>query len=294
MRQRPASTAGGALLLVLGLILTPIAAWATEPERAETADTWRSGLDRVAAVRSIVTASIRTGVPAPEALAVELGAVGGHAAATGVADLLKRGGRRCRLPAIRAAGRIALRSAGLANALREIARTGRSEERLAAILALGGVGDGRDVDLMVAFAASTRGEARAACFQALRRITGTARPPSAARWRQYCATALERGPLLLPGLLNRIETASAEEDTDPELRQIAAYAWTAPELVEESVTAWLRSPDLHVRGAAICLVAELRLADLARETRRIARHFQTGKFALAARRAEEVLGATKR
>ena len=282
---------GMALFLTVAMLLggSPATATETGDQAASDTPTWQ--LDQINVVRSLVAKSLRTGAPAPERIATDLGVAGGHAAAVGLAELLDRGGRSARLPALQAAQRIALRSTPLAQALREVVRTGEPEERTAAVMALGTIGDGRDVGLVLALAASERGSARTVCFDALRAITGADLPPSAARWHRHCETARQRAALLLPPMLDRMESMPDESDPAPDLRRIAQSAWAAPELIHEAIGAWLYSPNRRLREAALVLVADLRLADFAQRVERTARHVSGGKLVDAARRAQSVLGA---
>lgn len=287
-------SAGMALFLTVAMLLggSPATATETGDQTASDTPTWQ--LDQINGVRALVTTSLRTGAPAPERVATDLGVAGGHAAAVGLAELLDRGGRSARLPALEAAQRIALRSTPLADALREVVRTGEPDERIAAVAALGTVGDGRDVHLVLALAASERGSARTVCFDALRAITGADLPPSAARWHRHCKTARERAALQLPAVLDRMEAMPDESDTAPDLRRIVRSAWAAPELIHEAIGAWLYSPDRRLREAALVLVADLRLADFAQRVQRTARHVVGGKLVEAARRAQTVLGTADR
>ncbi|MHC5010870.1 MAG: hypothetical protein ACYTG6_07975 [Planctomycetota bacterium] len=168
------------------------------------------------------------------------------------------------------------------------------EERLAAIRALGAVGDGRDVPGLLDLAAYGAAQDREAALEAVGAILGLV--PSrntAAReagWEAMRARADEQVPRALAGL----EFRSPGADTSVHLETLRELGIVLVPAVKVTLLRWLEGPDDELRAAASTLAGELRLADL---TPAIARLLVTSPLDPAvereALRALDALGARR-
>lgn len=224
------------------------------PARAEVVHTLLAGLapeDTNAAVR----------------IAHALGHAGGCDAVAGCLRLLDHGAVEARLAAIEAAGRAGLRLESLARRLRRTVREGGDHEVRAAVEALGHVGDGRDVPTLLDLTESESSRMRAAAFHALEDLTGAKMPFVRARWVWYWKGFSDRADRLLPQVLAALEDAVDGPDRQALAALVRRYGWVDAAEVRLTVREWLVSPDRELRAIACRLVGELRLADLASETR---------------------------
>ena len=223
-------------------------------------------------MRTILLTLILLGAPIAVTHAEEDAVVGAVAPAKGVEAaraLLERVDDRdpgVRLEALRAVARLGLRTDALADALQEILADPRRQrvERLAALEALGAVGDGRDMASLLAITGSDAEppETRAEAFRAMGAITGLRLPFTHARWsywwRQKAAPEAVRMATALAGLQEDprgAEVASLEA-------AIGSGGWADVVGVRTALDRWLRGSDRRLIPIACRLAAQLRLADL--------------------------------
>ncbi|MHC5009619.1 MAG: HEAT repeat domain-containing protein [Planctomycetota bacterium] len=207
------------------------------------------------------------------ALAYLLAETGGLNAAHGLVELTHHRNTRVRASAFRSAARIGLR----VDALRERAHRSLDavllEERLAAIEALGALGDGRDVPLLLALAEDEDPAIRAAAFRTLRTLTGLAIPYDLERWSYWWKLADQRARAQITDALEAFE---GEEEVSLHQRlAVLELGWVEAPLLQRGLRRWLNSPDKRLRLEACQLATRHRIADLAPEI------VQTYKFASA-------------
>lgn len=241
--------------------------------------------------RSLVASALHTGTPDPAELALELGAAGGHAAAEGLTELLTRGGRQVLVPAFEAAGRVGLRYAPLAQILRRVASEQEAEVLVAAIDALGRVGDGSDAPRLLRLASAESPHVRAAAFRALRALAGTPVPPVASRWRWHWQTIDRRAKTDLMTAIHAVEANPRSDDMSRHLQTIRAYGWANLPVIHETAYAWLVGADRELRRLGCWIVGELRLADHVQLIENTYRLAQRGALREEAARALQALGA---
>lgn len=280
-------------LLLLALLASAPAAAASE---SSTEPAHAQRLERPAQpelTRALVASALHHGTPDPAELALKLGAAGGHAAAAGLTELLERGGRNVLVPAIEAAGRVGLRYAPLTQILRRVASEQEAEVLVAAIDALGRVGDGSDAPRLLRLAAAESPHVRAAAFRALRALAGTPIPPVAARWRWHWQTIDRRAKTDLMAAIHAVEADPRSDDMSRHLQTIRTYGWANLPMIHETAYAWLIGADRELRRLGCWIVGELRLADrvqLIENTHRLA---PRGALREEAARALRALGATQ-
>ena len=194
-----------------------------------------------------------------------LGEAGGPAAADGLAALASLAHRDIQTAAFQAAQRIGLRHAKLRAIVHWQLGRRKTDDREAVVGALGAVGDGRDVPILLQIAGEDDEEAevRLAAFGALRQLSGARLPYRIERWRAWWRDLGHRGPAYLAGALKTFEE-------DPEQRQVAAdivarMSWLRVDLVSKRVARWLQDEGVEVRIAAARIAGASRSAELASE-----------------------------
>lgn len=195
-------------------------------------------------------------------LASALGLCGGVGALEPLQELLRDRDRRVRTAAIRSAGRVGLRDAGIVGRLRDVLRWRTGEERIGAILALGHLGDGRDVDRFLELGLEPDDATARAAFRALRVLTGARLPPVYARWSYWWRTTEHRLRTDLVQALTAIENHSDSSLLDLWRDRVLRAAWVDVAGVETRMDLWLRASDQSLRRQAVFLVGELGLCRL--------------------------------
>jgi len=223
---------------------------------------------RPRAVRRLLRTALQDGSPALDVLADALGRAGGHAALEAATRLARDRDPRVRLHALGALELIGLRSGTAASLVFRLALEGEGRERLAAVAALGVVGDGRDVELLLALARSSQAAERSASFAALRRLTDVSIPAIPARWTWHWRTLQRRAQLDLERDLAKLEADPEGSTARSRRAALARQAWVDLEPVDDVLRRWARSTDPALRAHACWIIAELRLADHADEVRR--------------------------
>ena len=227
-------------------------------------------------------------------LASALGASGGHAAATGLTQLLGDRDDAVRLEALKATSRVGLRVEGLALKVRAALSTPHASaaQKLAAIEALGHVGGGYDFTSLLALASADTpsAEIRRASFRALAALSNAKLPLVHARWSYWWKTQRKRGPTLLSGALKALEADSNSALASRQEALVASHAWLDLARVEQSLGEWLRGSRPGLQATACRLASSLRLADLAPAIANLKGGLGGAETDAAARTALQALG----
>jgi HEAT repeat protein len=238
----------------------------------------RRPLRAVAAVFLWIPLSLSTALAGAEPEAVEspleragrLARTGGCRSLPQLRDLLRHEEVAVRTAALRAAQRIGLRQATLSSGIREAAADPAVEVRVAAIEAMGAVGSGADVSVLLAALEDEDGRIRSAAFDAIQRLSGTKMTPSARRWRAWWGKAQSQGLQALERGLDAVEAGEPACATAARARRDAMLRWGCidPRRVTARVETWLESDDPELQEEALHLVAGLRLGETERAVRR--------------------------
>lgn len=218
---------------------------------------------RAVAVQAALSEARREGGDAEVVLAIALGRAGGSAAVDGLSELIRRGDRATRLCAIESARRVGLRSKALLSALRRSLEKQSLAVRLAACMALGYVGDGRDVPTLLEMILEREPRVRLAAYQSLGRLSGASKPHVPAKWEYWWKTMEKKADeKLVPALETLTEDPSISNAAEL-LASIKRLAWLRLEMVEKTLSGWLEHGDKGLRATAARLAGELGLTDLA-------------------------------
>ena len=282
-----------ALCLLLAAVLTapavaaedPVAAWVRKLGNPATAETI-----------AVALADAKQTQDGPLLLAQALGTARGPAAAEALGTLLKRSEAGVRREALASLVRVGLRSEALAEAvygsLRGTAR--EPAERHEAALALGTVGDGADMDTLLALASPEQEDTRLReqAFRAMVGITGKKLPYVHSRWTFWWGKQKASGLEQLSAALDGAEKASGTPALAAHAAVISSLGWVDAGTTRRRLETWLRGSREDLQSVACAAAAHLRLGDLARSIEALADG--RGKPALrrAAQAALERLGVT--
>jgi hypothetical protein len=213
----------------------------------------------------------REGSDAAIAVAEALGEAGGFAAAETVADLLSgTRDRSVRLAALRAAGRIGLRTPTLARRVREALESARSdEERRAVAEALGRVGDGADVPALLDLARSEDVGVRSAAFRSLRELSGKAAPDIAVRWTAWWRDLSARVEVDVRRAIDGLESDPDGPEAEIYRGVLRQHGWASVGILRDATRRWFGSASADLRADACRLAAVHRLADCAGAAERV-------------------------
>lgn len=195
-------------------------------------------------------------------LATALGHAGGAAAADGLARLYAYQGADVRPVVLRSACKVGLRRARLLTRIRSALETRSKDIRLSACEAIGRLGDGRDVPLLLDLTADPDPRVRHTAFESLRRLSGAALPNVAARWGQWWRVQQSRADESLAPALRTLDIGAPTAARARLQSDVMRYAWLGLPEVERIVHRWLKSADEANRLLALRLAVDLRLADL--------------------------------
>jgi len=223
-----------------------------------------------------------------------LGATGGEAALPALQRLLRNREASVRTAALRAITRVALRSEKLAEMAHAIAasRKGACEERLAAITALGYLGDGDDMTLLLGLASRDTDsvEVRSAAFRAMGSISGSRLPFVHARWAYWWRMQSKRKPALLEKAFRALDDEPDAASAEVYAAAVESMAWVNLPRATDYIKNWFAGADPSLRIRACRLVGSLRLADLVGKLTPIARRHGATTLGVAAREALKTLG----
>jgi HEAT repeat protein len=224
------------------------------------------------------------------ALAWALGHAGGRSVLPPLEMLLRSESAAVRMAALDALDRTNLRSEKVVRAVRNIAREAKGQLRAAAAVALGAVGDGRDVELLLSLTKSENESLRLAAFRALSRLTGANIPYVEARWTYYWKSYRRRAGLLLPQTLEAVAMDAGAPDASALVDLMRLYAWIDVPMMRNYLADWLHDPDTTLRVVACRLIAHLRLADLGPDVEMTLRFAAQDELREEAQKALAVLG----
>lgn len=223
-----------------------------------------------------------------------LGATGGEATLTPLRRLLRDREESVRTAALRAIARVALRSERLAGMAYNIAASGEGagEERLAAITAVGCLGDGDDMPLLLQLASrdTDSPEVRSAAFRAMGAITGGRLPFVHARWAYWWRKESKRKRALLEKALLALDEEPESETAGIYAAAVESMAWFDLPYATDFIKSWLAGADPALRMLACKLAGSLRLADLVGELAPIAKRRGETALGVAALEALRTLG----
>ncbi len=231
----------GIAALVVGAFVGAARADEASPASGAAATTHEEALERIAAL------ALR----------------GGCAAVEEIDALLERHGDAVAPAAFQAIRTIGLRHGRLAARVRKALDASEPGLRRTATGALGLLGSGEDVPLLIDRLEDADGPTRSAARGALEHLTGTTQA-TPQRWQAWWGRAQVAGRTALTGALDAIEEGGPACASVRRVRrdQVHRYAWIDLPLVERTLSDWLRNGEVPLRGEALRLMTSLRLADL--------------------------------
>jgi hypothetical protein len=212
---------------------------------------------------------------------------GGHEASERLGALIRDGSEEVRVTALKAVAAVGVRSRKTTGAAREALHGQASlAQWTAALEALGRVGGGQDVPVLLDGLKAADEQERRAALRALQALSGRKTPQDYRRWYQWWSkhgrwtrAAVQRAIRDLP---------DAEGKERMRLRTLLARdGWTETDFVEDAASEWLRAGDRTLRTHGFYLAAVLRLADLVPDVESALPHLTTvdGEDGLLAVRA---------
>lgn len=223
-----------------------------------------------------------------------LGATGGEATLPTLRRLLRHRAEGVRTAALRAIARVSLRSEKLAEKVHAIValRDGASPERLAAIAALGALGDGADMTLLLRLASqdTKSPKVRSAAFRAMGSISDCKLPFVHARWRYWWQKQSKRKRTLLEQAILALDEEPEGEAAGMYAAAVEKLAWLDMPYATAAITRWLAGTTPKLRPLACRLVGSLRLADLVPKLVSVARYGGSTPASRAAKDALKTLG----
>lgn len=222
----------------------------------------------------------------------------GVEAARGLATLAEHRDAAVRTEALLAMARVGLRGEAMAEVVHErlVDGFGTKRERWAAVVALGAVGDGRDVQTLLDLASPDQedGEIRTAAFRALAAITRTRLPYVHARWAYWWKKQNEKAEDRVLRAIEGLQRAPGAASAPTHEAILATYGWIMPDTVQAALKRWLTGRPRGLEAVACRLTAYHRFADLAPQVRRVTRgRLVEEEILKAARNAARRLGVAQ-
>ena len=233
-----------------------------------------------------------------QALVKALAKSRGVEAARGLVELVEHRDADVRAEALLAMARVGLRSEALAEVVHErlVDGFGTKRERWAAVVALGAVGDGRDVQTLLDLASPDQedGEIRTAAFRALAAITRTRLPYVHARWTYWWKKQNDKAEERVLRAIEGLQRAPGAAGASTHEAILATYGWIMPDTVMAALKRWLGGRPRGLEAAACRLTAYHRFADLAPQVTRVMRgRLVKEEILVAARKAARRLGVAQ-
>jgi hypothetical protein len=190
---------------------------------------------------------------------------GGYAAARGLQSLARHRDPEVRVEALRGVAAVGLRvHEGLAN-VEQASRSRDSAERAAAIAALGRVGNGNHVPMLLVALRTDDKPTLQAAYRALTDLTKAKVPWQPARWEHWWAEVEKTARGRIRTALDCIEAGDCPTSTASGREVLDAYGWIEAASVEQAVKGWVRSSIPRLRIEGYRAARTLRLGDLAEE-----------------------------
>jgi hypothetical protein len=263
--RRPLLAAALLATLALALARAPASAAEGTPDAAVEAEL--RSLERPPPAASVVRIVRRDAVARDRVTALRVVGVlwhsGGRGAAVGLGMLARHADAEVRATALRGVARLGLRIGTQLDGLREATLDREGAVRDAALAAIGRVGDGDDVEGLLAWTETEDLSVRHVAFRALATLSGQRIARDPRRWRDWWADASAAGPARIEWALGEIERPDG--DVGSARAALARHGWQRLPVVLEACRGWLRSPDPRLREEGYRLAGALRMADLADE-----------------------------
>ncbi|MDJ0976043.1 MAG: hypothetical protein QNJ98_16410 [Planctomycetota bacterium] len=181
----------------------------------------------------------------------------------------EQGALEARAEAIQALGLVGIRTEKVLTLLRaRAADTERVGERVAALEALGRIGGGSDVPLLLKALRAKQRSLRTVAWASIERLSGERLPASWTLMEKWWARHEKRQRRYLEAALELMPDA-VKDDREREVMghrdTIARLGWLDLTAVDASVKAWLGSKHERMRDEAFYAIASLKLGDYAPE-----------------------------
>lgn len=240
------------------------------------------GRDKGDALRGVTALRMRGGLDATEVLL----------------RVARRGDREARVAALEALGHVGIRTERVLSLLRSRAADAlRVPQRAAALEALGRIGGGRDVPILLDGLRAKRGYVRTVAFKALSRLSGEPLPASPTRVAQWWKRHDKQHRKPLYEALDSMRAAvreGREKVVKANSEMILRSGWLDLGAVQEAVEGWLAT-DVHaLRNVGFEVVAALRLGDYANAVQLEAARSGARARCPAAASAQKALGLERR
>jgi hypothetical protein len=188
----------------------------------------------------------------------------GHGASRGLVAFVPHADAATRAAALRGIADMRIRHASGMDDVRAACRDLDAAVRAAAYAALGAIGDGSDVPLLLDTLSSQDAANVASAYAALRELTGSTLPYQERVWRQWWKETKVRAPAQLAEALACAESADTAAAKRLEaIALVAADAWIDVPAVTTRAAGWTESADATLRAIGYGLLAKLRAGDFA-------------------------------
>jgi len=190
----------------------------------------------------------------------------GHASAKGLLALAEHS-----IPTVRAAALQALTQVGLrvaaadANPVRAALRDYDDNVRVAAVAALGVVGDDSDVPALLELLAHEDQRLQIAAFRALQSLTGLRLPNDQRQWGYWRTHSSAQLRKRIDQAIATIDKGGTEADVLDARLLLSSSVWFDARKIEDAVRAWLQSGETRLRIEGYGLAASARLGSMAED-----------------------------
>ena len=205
---------------------------------------------------------------AAQSLVAHLTARRGAAALAGLRTLASHKSPEVRIAALGGVATLGLRGAGAAERARDGLRDFTPEVRLAAIAALGAVGEATDVPDLIELLQDEDKETQVAAHRALCALTGLRLASDARLWSYWWKQTAKELPQRFEKALKLLADGGDETDLADARRLFEQSAWFDVPALEDAAREWLTSAEPRLRSEGFRLVAGARLAALADDVAR--------------------------
>jgi HEAT repeat protein len=263
--------APSSVLFALGLLIAAPAA-----AQAEAVDTGaaefeaslaRLGeLPRLEAVEKLVRHPCAARPEWAQALVEVLSLHQSYASAMGLLALADHSIATVRAAALQTLTQVGLRvSAADARPVRAALRDSDDDVRVAAVAALGVVGDVADVPALLELLAHEDQRLQIAAFRALQSLTGLRLPNDQRQWTYWRTHSSAELTRRIDLAIQTIDRGGAEADLVDARLMLSSSAWFDASKIEDAVRAWLQSGDARLRIEGYGLTASARLGSMAED-----------------------------
>jgi hypothetical protein len=190
---------------------------------------------------------------------------GGYGATIGLQALARHRDPGIRADALRGVAAVGLRVRDGLRHVEDAVRSRDPDERGAALTALGRVGTGEHVPILLEALHAKDKPTLLAAYRALTTLTGAKNPWHPDRWEHWWSCVGGEARTRIDDALQAIESEASPTDVSSARGVLYSYGWIERDLVEETLREWIRSTSARLRIEGYRAARLMRLGDLAKE-----------------------------